>query len=326
MTAGAVLVGGLPLALALAVTLALVVAAMPGRARHHLARRIRWIGLQILVTMAIVWILVHNYRDDARLDDPGIVAAIERYVDWIGGLVAGEMGPSQYAETVGEGISRTLPISLQLVLYSQLVAIGLAVPGALVAVRMRGRVADVGVRALGLLGLSLPVFVIGPLLMQFVGVEWGWLPVVRYVPMGDGVVAHFESMALPSLTLACSTAAIYLVLLRSELVGQLTLPHALLARSKGLPPRRIIRAHALRPASPSTIAAIAAQSGAVLGNVVIIERIFLMPGFGDYTLVAIGRRDVLAVAGALFVAALVLAVVNLVAEALLVVVDPRIRS
>ena len=324
--AGAVLVGGLPLAVSLAIALALVAAALPGRARRHLGRRSAWIGLQILTTMALVWILVHNYRDDSRLDDPGIVPAIERYIDWIAGLVSGEMGQSSYAESVGEGISRSLPISLQLVLYSQIIAIGLAVPGALLSVRLRGRLPDAVVRALGLAGLSLPVFILGPLLMQLFGLHWKLLPVVRYSPMGDGIRDHFASMALPSLTLALSTVAIYLVLLRAELIGQLALPHALLARSKGIPPRRIVSAHALRPASPSTIAAIAAQSGAVLGNVVIVERIFLFPGFGDYTLVAIGRRDVLAVAGALFVAALVLAAVNLIAEALLLVVDPRISD
>ena len=170
------MIGGLPLAVALGVTLALIVAAMPGRARRHLTRRSAWIGLQIFVTMGLVWILVHNYRDDSRSDEPGLVPAIERYIEWIAGLVAGEMGSSQYAETVGEGISRTLPISLQLVLYSQLVALALAIPGALFAARMRGRSVDVAVRAVGLLGLSLPVFIIGPLLMELVGLRWRLLP------------------------------------------------------------------------------------------------------------------------------------------------------
>ena len=131
-------------------------------------------------------------------------------------------------------------------------------------------------------------------------------------------------MALPSLTLGLSTAAVYLVLLRSELIQQLMLDHVELARSKGIAPGRIVRHHALRPAAPTVVAAIAAQSGLIVGNLIIIERIFLLPGFGDYVIVAIIRRDLPAVAGAVFVAAAVLAVVNLVADALLLTIDPRL--
>jgi peptide/nickel transport system permease protein len=272
----------------------------------------------------------------SRLDEPGFFPAMARYIDWIGGLVAGEMGPSQYSESVGEGISRSLPISLQLVAYSQILAIAIAVPGALIGARLRGRSGDVATRAVSLLGLSLPVFITGPLLIQLFGLGdlqlfgfrlgWKLLPVVRYVPVGDGLSPHLQSMLMPSLTLALSTAAIYMVLLRSELIQQLQSDHVLLARTKGITPRRIVRVHALRPASPSAVAAVAAQSGFILGNVIIIERIFTLPGYGDYTLVAIGRRDVLAVAGALFVAAIILAVLNLVADALLLVLDPRITD
>ena len=162
--------------------------------------------------------------------------------------------------------------------------------------------------------------------IEMFGLSWGIkiLPTGRYVPFGRDIVDHFKSMALPSFTLALTTAATYLVLLRSELLQQLRSEHVMLARSKGVPPGRIVRVHALRPAAPSAVAAIAAQSGLVLGHMVIIERIFTMPGFGDYVLIAISRRDDLAVVGALFVAAAVLAVVNLFADALLLAVDPRL--
>jgi len=335
-TAMAVMVGGIPLAVALAGVVVGVLALLPASPRQYLLRRVGRAAFSLFFAMAIVWLLVHNYPDLSRSDEPGLVPAMRRYIDWIGGVVAGELGPSQYSESVGTGVARSLPISLQLVLYSQVMAILIAVPAALIGARMRGRVGDIGVRAINLLGLSLPIFVIGPLLIQLFalgdmnlfGARVGWkvLPAVRYEPLGDGLVEHVRSMLLPSLTLALNTAAVYLVLLRSELIQQLRLPHVELARSKGLPPRRILTRHSLRPASPTSVAGVAAQSGFVLGNVIIIERIFSIPGFGDYTLVAIGRRDVLAVAGAMFVAALVMAVVNLVADALLLVLDPRLTS
>ncbi len=334
ITTVAIAVGGLPFAVALAIAGCATLAALPGGPRRYLMRRVGQVGFSIFLSMALVWLLVHNYPDASRTDDTGLIPAMSSYLDWIVDLVSGDLGASQYSETVGQGISRSLPISLQLVAYSQFLALAIAVPGALIGGQFRGRAGDVGARGLSMLGLSLPVFITGPLLVQLLGLgelnlfgfEVGWkiMPVVRYVPLGDGVVEHLKSMAMPSMTLAFNTAAIYLVLIRSQLIQQLQSQHVLLARVKGLRPSRIVRVHALRPASPAVVAAVAAQSGMILGNVVIIERIFVLPGFGDYTLIAIGRRDVLAVAGALFVAAIILGVLNLIADALLLVVDPRL--
>ena len=335
VTAGTVAVGGVPLLAGLVLVGALASAALPRGPRRYLLRRASRVGVTVAVTMAILWLLVHNYPDASRQTPTGLVPAMERYASWLGGLLLGDLGPSSYSETVTEGISRTVPISAQLVLYSQVIAVAIAVPGALVGARFRGRAIDVGFRTLGLVGLALPIFVTGPILAFALGVGeiglFGWsfgvqlLPTGRYVPIGSGLGDHLLSMTLPSLTLGLSTAAAYLVLLRAEIVQQLQLEHVTLARSKGVPPGRIVRVHALRPAAPSAVAAVAAQSSLILGNVVIIERIFLLPGFGDYVLVAIGRRDDLAVIGGLFVAAVLLAVVNLFADALLLVVDPRLE-
>jgi len=330
----AVVIGGVPLLAGLVAMAVLALAALPDGSRRYLRQRVARIIGSIFLAMAIIWLLVHNYPDSARQTPTGVVPAMERYIAWIGDLVAGEMGDSQYSETVGEGLSRTIPISLQLLAYSQVIALLIAIPGAMLGARYRGRMVDVFFRAMSFAGLAVPMFVTGLIFLYFFGVgdielfglSWGIkiLPTGRYVPLGRDVVEHFKSMALPSLTLALTTAATYLVLLRSELLQQLMSEHVLLARSKGVSPGRIVRAHALRPAAPSAVAAIAAQSGMILGNLVIIERVFTLPGFGDYVLVAIGRRDDLAVVGALFVTAAILAVVNLFADAILLAVDPRI--
>lgn len=335
ITLAAVAVGGVPLLFGLGALSLLGIGLLPGGSRRYMIHRLVRVGGSIFVAMAIVWFLVHNYPDAARQDPTGLIPAMVRYVSWMGDVVAGEMGDTNYSETVEEGVGRTIPISLQLLLYSQLLALLIAVPGALLGAQFRGRAVDVAFRAIGLAGLALPTFVSGLILIYFFGVgdlemfglSWGiqLFPTGRYVPLGRDVVDHFRSMAMPSLTLALTTAATYLVLLRSEMLQQLLSDHVQLARSKGLSPARIVRAHALRPAAPTAVAAIAAQSGLVLGNLVIIERVFTLPGFGDYVLIAIGRRDVVAVAGALFVTASILAVINLFADALLLAVDPRLE-
>lgn len=331
---GSVVVGGVPLLMGLGALSLLALWLLPGGSRRYLLRRFSRIGGSVFVAMAIVWLLVHNYPDASRQDATGLIPAMESYVSWIGDVVAGEMGDTQYSETVEEGLSRTIPISMQLLAYSQIIAVAIAIPGSLVGAQYRGKAVDVAFRAIGLLGLAVPMFVSGLILIYFFGVgdidmfglSWGiqLFPTGRYIPIGRGVWDHLLAMALPSITLALTTAATYMVLLRSEMLQQMKLDHVQLARSKGLPPSRIVRGHALRPAAPTVVAAIGAQSGLVLGNLVIIERIFLLPGFGDYVLTAIGRRDVVAVAGALFTVAAILAVINLFADALLLAVDPRL--
>ncbi len=334
-TMAAIAVGGISLLAGLATAGALSAVALPAGPRRYLLRRLVRVLCSVLAAMAFIWLLVYNYPDASRQTETGLVPAMVRYVAWLGDVVAGDLGgTTSYSETVGEGVSRTIPISMQLLLYSQILAVLVAVPGALLGARFRGRVLDVSFRTTALVGLAVPMFISGVLLMQGLGVgdinlfglSFGYrlFPTGRYVPLGRGVFEHIQSMALPSITLALTTAATYLILLRSELVQQLTQDHVLLARSKGVPPGQIVRRHALRPAAPSAVAAIAAQSGMVLGNLVIIEHIFLLPGFGDYVIVAIGRRDDLAVVGALFVAAVILAIVNLFADAVLLAVDPRL--
>ncbi len=328
--------GGVPLAVGLGAAAIVALGVLPGGSRRYLLRRLVRSFLSVFLAMAIIWLLIHNFQNSVRTDETGFVAAMERYGQWLGDLAAGELGDTQYSETVAEGVSRTIPISLQLLAYSQLLALLIAVPGAMLGARYRGRAIDVGFRAIGMLGLAIPIFVSSLLLMFLFGVgdlelfgrSWGIqiLPSGRYRPIGDGLVVHVRSMTLPSIALAASTAATYLVLLRSEMLQQLRSPHVELARAKGIPTGRIIRAHAFRPASPTLVAAVGAQSGLVLGNLVIVERLFLLPGFADYVLVAIGRRDVVAVAGSLFVVAIVLAVVNLFADAILLAVDPRLDA
>jgi peptide/nickel transport system permease protein len=332
----AVSLGGLPMLLGLAVVLGCIVVALPADARRYLLARISRVGVTVFLAMAVIWILVHNYPDAYRSTPTGLIPAIERYVGWMADLIFGELGDSSYSETVGEGLARTIPISTQLMVYSQVIAVAVAVPGAIYGARFRGRSVDVGFRALALLGLALPIFIVGPLFqyafgvgdIDLFGLSFGvkLFPVGRYIEFGEGPIDHFKSMAMPTLTLGLTTAASYLVLLRSEILQQLPLDHVLLARSKGLPAGRIIRLHAVRPAAPSAVAAIAAQSSLLFGNLLIIERIFILPGFGDYVLIAIGRRDDLAVVGSLFVIAIILALVNLLADAILLAIDPRLRA
>lgn len=258
----------MPLLLGLGATATAALAVLPGGSRRYLVRRLVRVVASILVAMAVVWFLMFNlppspsirFADDQSfggggggrfgfgIGEPevpsGVVPAMEAYGSWLGDLLTGNLGGlTSYSETVGEGVSRTIPLSMQLLLYSQIVALVVAVPAALIGARRRGRAGDVAARAAGLVGLSTPVYMLGPILVfllavgefRLFGLEFGLrvLPSGRYVAIGTSLVGHVKSMVLPSLTLGLSTAAVYLVLLRSELLQQLQLDHVALARSKG---------------------------------------------------------------------------------------------
>ncbi|MFT5530833.1 MAG: peptide/nickel transport system permease protein [Candidatus Poriferisodalaceae bacterium] len=331
---GALLLGVVPLMAGIAVGLAIAALALPPRPRRFLLKRSWQTAVTVFIAMAIVFFFVHNLPDMSRSDDTGVVPAMQKYVEWIGALVGGDLGQSQYSETVGEGVSRTIPVSFQLLLYSQVLALIVAVPCAMMASRWRGRAPDVAIRTGAFFGLSMPIVVVGPVLVAWLAVGafevFGqpiggrWLPAGRPSSIGDGLRDHMTSMLLPTVTLAFGSIASMLAVFRTSMIAQLQLEHAQLALSKGLPPWRIVGSHAARPAAPTLVSLVATQAALVVGNLIIIERLFLLPGFGDYVIVAIGRRDVPAITGGLFVMAGILAVINLIADAIILALDPRI--
>lgn len=327
--------GVLSLRAGLALGLLATIVALPARQRRFMARRFISTLVTIFLAMAVVFLLIHNLPDASRLDETGFVAAMRAYGEWLGDLVVGDLGDSSYSETVTEGVARTIPLSFQLLLYSQVIAVLVALPAALLAARRRGGATDVLVRLGAFFGISMPIIVVGPVLVVWLavggfsvfGVDIGgrWLPSGRPSPFGDGIVDHFKAMLLPSLSLAIGSIAAMLVVFRSNLIIQLQQDHAMLARSKGISSWRVVWAHAARPAAPTLASLIAAQTAIVVGNLVIVERLFLLPGFGDYVLVAFGRRDVQAVFGGMFVMVCIIAGVNLIADAFILALDPRIE-
>ncbi len=131
LTFGTVAIGGVPLLAGLVLATAVAMAALPPSSRRYLVRRSGRVIVTIVATMAIVWFLVHNYPDASRDTPTGVVPAMERYVAWFGDVLLGDFGPSAgYSETVTEGVGRTIPISAQLVLYSQIIAVVIATPNA----------------------------------------------------------------------------------------------------------------------------------------------------------------------------------------------------
>lgn len=263
-------------------------------------------------------------RDRLNLDEPFPV----RYAAWLGDFVTGDMG-SFYRVTdedpVSDRVKDALPVSLQLVVYSQILALALAVPlGVLTAYRAGSRFdrASNGT-AFGM--LALPNFVLALLLAYYVGVWLGWLPVDGYVPFSEDPVEHLRHMVLPTFTLAAAQIAVYMRLLRSDMVATLQEDFIQMARSKGISDRRVLWRHALRPSSLTILTVAGLNVGALIGGAVVVERIFRLPGMGTELVTAILSRQYVALQGFVAIIAIFYVLVNFLVDILYTVLDPRIR-
>lgn len=271
--------------------------------------------------------------DDARLEDIARLQAelgldkplAERYAHWLGNAVRGDLGTSPLSgERVSDAISHRLPVSVQLMVYAQLLALALAVPLAIWAAWREGGIADrlITTGAFGV--LAVPHFVLGLVLILVFGIWLGWFPATGYVPFVDDPLGNLRSMALPALTLALVEAPVYLRLLRGDIVATLGQEFITVARAKGVRESTILWRHALRPSSFSLITVMGINIGHLIGGAVIIETLFALPGVGRLLIEGITKRDYLTLQGVVLFIGVAFVGVNLLVDALYRLLDPRL--
>lgn len=252
-------------------------------------------------------------RRELGLDQP----LWTQYIRFLTGLVLGDLGRSLYEQTsVKELILTRFPATLQLTLAAMGVALLIAFPlGIMAAVENRSWIDRLSL-LFSLLGLAMPNFWLGPLLMIVFSIELGWLPV-----SGRGGMSH---LILPSLTLGMAMASILTRMVRSSLLEVIHEDYIQTARAKGLSEWRVWLKHALRNSLLSVITIVGLQFGALLAGSIITETIFSWPGLGRLTVQAIQTRDYPLVQGCILVIAISYLVVNLLTDLLYQLVDPRI--
>ncbi len=265
---------------------------------------------------------IAGLRADLGLDRPMLV----RYFDWLGSALSGDLGRSyRNGEPVVQAILDRLPVSLQLMVMAQLVALGIAIPVALLSVRRPGGLFD-RISASAAFGfLAMPNFMLGIVLIYLFSVSFDLLPATGFTPMSEGLWDNLESMILPSLTLGLIEWTVLMRVLRSDLLTTLKEDFILLARAKGLPPWRVLLQHALRPSSFTLITILGLNIGGLIGGAVIVEQIFALPGVGRLLLGGIFNRDLILVQGTVAFIAVGFVVINFLVDMLYAVLDPRVR-
>lgn len=249
-----------------------------------------------------------------------------QYAEYLGKVAHGNLGKSlRTGRPVGGEIGRRFPVTVELALMGLLVAIVIGVPIGILAALKRGRFADYVATAFVLLGLSVPSFWLGVLLILLFSLRLGWLPPTGYESLEDGVFANLQHMLLPALSLGLILAAASTRIVRSSLLEVLGRHYIRTARAKGLVETTVVLHHALRNALIPVVTVIGLQFGTLLGGTVIIEQIFSLPGIGRYALEGINLRDYPVVQGAVLAIALSFTLVNLFVDLCYGFIDPRIR-
>jgi len=248
-----------------------------------------------------------------------------QYVDYLSRIVRGDLGVSlRTSRLVLDDILQRLPLSFQLATLALLVAILIAVPLGIASAVTRNSAFDVVARIGGLLGLSMPSFWLGAMLI-LVFSRYLHISLGQYVPVTQNPLGTLQSLYLPALALGAAIAAILMRYVRSSLLEVLGQDYIRTARGKGLRGTTVMLRHALPNAMIPVITVLGFQMGYLLGGTVVIEEIFALPGMGRLVLQAIFQRDYPVVQGVVLIIALLFVVTNLVVDLLYAWIDPRIR-
>lgn len=262
-------------------------------------------------------------RHEMGLDAPAIV----RYFRWTFRAISGDLGVSLVTqEPVWDALVVRLPITLELLLFAQLMALSLAIPAAVICAKKPGGVVDRILTTVGFASLSIPNFVMAILLVFFFVLRLGWLPATSFTPLSEGLAANVRSLLLPGLSIALVEWVILFRVLRSDLVTTLGEDFILVARAKGLSSTQVLFRHALRPSSLNLLTVMGLQMGHLIGGVLVVETIFALPGIGRLLVTAIYSRDIFMIQGCALWITLGYVSINLLVDVLYAVLDPRIRQ
>ena len=311
--------------------------------KRYVLRRVAAFAVTLLFVSALVFVVVRVLPGDPAAlilgieQNPETVARLRRslgldrplivqYVDWLVGAVRGDLGTSiQYDLPVGRLIASRLPVTLPLTLLASAFMVAVALPlGVYAATRYR-RPADYLAMIVSQLGIAVPSFWSGLLLILLFSVHLGWFRSGGFEGWSAGLWPGVRSLLLPALALGLFQAAVLVRATRSAVLEVMREDFVRTARAKGLPERRVITAHTLRNALIPVITVVGLQLGQLMAGSIVLESVFALPGLGRLALVAISARDLPVVQGVtLFVAASIV-FINFAVDLAYALIDPRIK-
>jgi len=267
--------------------------------------------------------VIEQIRKRYRLDQPLPV----QYGYWMAGVLRGDLGESmRIQQPVAELIAQKLPVTLQLAVMAMGFALLIGIPAGVISAVKRGTAWDTAANVLALGGLSTPNFWLGIMMIFLFSVTLGWLPASGYVSPLEDLGQSLATTVMPAFVLGSGIAAVLMRHTRSAMLQAMTADYVRTARAKGLLEHVVVLRHALRNALTPVITLGALEFGTLLSGAVLTEQVFSIPGFGKLIVDAVFNRDYAVVQGVVLVTATVYIVLNLLADILYVLANPRLRA
>jgi len=265
---------------------------------------------------------VAQLRQQFGLDRP----LTTQYVDWLGGLLHGDFGTSYVSKVaIGPQVADRVQVTLWLVVVGMIVALVLAAPAGTVMAARHRRLSGLALSALSQLGVAIPAFLAGILLIMLFAMKLGWLPANGWTPPASDPAMFLKQLILPALSLGLVQGAVLTRYVRSAVLEVLREDYLRTARAKGLRPFPALWRHGLRNAAVPVVTVLGLQLATLLIGAVVVERVFVIPGLGSLLLDGVSNRDLLLVQDVVMVLVVAVLVVNFLVDLLYVALDPRLR-
>jgi peptide/nickel transport system permease protein len=251
------------------------------------------------------------------------------YWKWLSGMLTGDFG-SYYlnggTRPVSEVIKATLPVSLQMIVYSQVVALFFAIPLGLVSAYKENSRFDRIVSSTLFTMVSFPGFALALIMSLIFAVQLGWVDPIGYVKPSEDLVEHLKLMILPVISISVALTSSYTRLLRTDVIATLKEDYVTMAASKGISNRRVLWFHVFRPSSTTLLTSAALNMGGLIGGTIVIETIFVIPGIGYEIFYSIGARQVVAMQTLIALISFAYVFFNTFIDLLTNAIDPRTRE
>ena len=267
--------------------------------------------------------VIAQLRAEYHLDDP----IPTQYFAWIGNALTGDLGMSlRTKEPVTALIASKLPVTLELSLLAMIIALVIGISMGIIAAVRKDSWVDHTTNFVALSGISVPHFWLGILLILLFSVHLQWLPASGFVPISEDVAQNLKTLLLPALVLGTGLAATLMRHTRASMIAVLKADYIRTARAKGLLAKKVVLKHALRNALMPIVTLTTLLFGELLGGAVLTEQVFTLPGFGKMIVDAVFNRDYAVVQGVVLVVAMGFLLLNLLADVLYLIINPKMRG
>ncbi|GAA3349100.1 peptide ABC transporter [Lysinibacillus fusiformis] len=265
---------------------------------------------------------IENLRSELGLDRP----LYEQYVDWMKGLLTGQLGDSiRFSMPVKDLLFDRLPVTMSLAGITLLIVLFISLPLGMFAARRQNKISDVSLSTVTQIGMAVPSFWLGMMLILYVGLQFSFFKISGYIPWTQSVAGALSTLLLPALTIAIPQIAVNFRYVRTAILEQVQLDYVRTIRSKGMSEHNVMYKHVLKNSMIPILTVFGLIMAEVVAGTIIVEQVFSLPGIGQLLITAISNRDFPLVQGIVMYITVAVVMINFIVDILYSVLDPRIR-